>query len=359
MPTKIRELTYAVAIRESFDIALRRDPNVFLIGEGIPDEKGAFGTTTGLQQKHGKDRVLDMPLSENAMTGVCIGAALSGMRPILTHMRIDFALLSMDQIINNAAFWHYTYGGQQSVPLVIRVIIGRGWGQGPQHSQNLMALFAHIPGMKVVAPAFPNDAKGLMLSAIADNNPVIFIEHRWLHAITGHVPDGYYTEPIGKSLVRKKGGDITLVASSHMTIEALRAIELTAEAHVDVELIDLRTIKPLDDATIVSSVKKTGKLLVVDSSWKSFGIASEIIAQVTTGGVVLRQAPRRLTLPDAPAPTSSALATNYYPTALDIAETIMEMTGVPKRTGDKIIKKYRTQSHTPSDVPDMSFRGPF
>jgi pyruvate dehydrogenase E1 component beta subunit len=300
-----------------------------------------------------------MPLSENAITGVCIGASLSGMRPILTHMRIDFALLSMDQIINNAAMWHFMYGGQTSVPLVIRAIVGRGWGQGPQHSQNLHALFSHIPGLKVVTPARPYDAKGLLLAAIEDNNPIIFIEHRWLHTITGPVPAGYYTVPIGKANIVNKGKDVTVVASSYMTIESIKALEIIKSLGISVDLIDLRSTKPLDTNAICMSVRKTGRIVVVDSAWRTLGLASEILAVISESDIALRTPPVRLTLPDAPAPTSFSLAQKYYPSVVDIARAIMNSINIPHAKQDDLINAYLSLPHPPSDVPDMTFRGPF
>lgn len=356
----VHELTYAQAVREAFDIALSKDPGVFLIGEGIPDPKGAFGTTTGLQEKYGRHRIMDMPLSENGITGVCVGAALSGMRPILTHMRIEFSMLSMDQILNNAAMWHFMYGGQQSVPLVIRTIVGRGWGQGPQHSQSLQALFAHIPGLKVVMPVSPHDAKGLLLAAIFDNNPVVFIEHRWLHGLSGPVPSGYYETPIGVSRIVVEGTDLTVVATSYMVIECLQAASLAKQAGVKVDLIDMRSLKPIDDKGIRDSVRKTKQLLVVDNGWRTLGVAGEIITMIVEKEYhVLKSAPRRITLPDVPAPTSKALAEHYYPTVSDIAMTMMDMTGVTNAKRDHIIREYQLLPHHPSDVPDPAFTGPF
>ncbi|MFQ5482693.1 MAG: dehydrogenase E1 component subunit alpha/beta, partial [Nitrospinaceae bacterium] len=190
VPRMTREITFSQALHEAADHCLAEDPSVYVLGLGVPDPKGVFGTTAGLQEKYGPDRVMDMPVSENAMTGVAIGSAMTGMRPIMTHQRIDFMLLSLDQVINNAAKWHYMFGGQLKAPLVIRLLVGRGWGQGPQHSQSLQALFAHIPGLKVVCPFSPHDAKGLLIAAVRDPNPVIFIEHRWLHGLYGPVPEG-------------------------------------------------------------------------------------------------------------------------------------------------------------------------
>ena len=357
---KVREMTYTQAIREAFDIALEKDPQVFLIGEGIPDLKGAFGTTTGLQEKYGRHRVMDMPLSENGLTGVCVGAALAGMRPVLTHMRIEFSMLSMDQILNNASMWHYMFGGQQSVPIVIRGIIGRGWGQGPQHSQSLQAIFAHIPGIKVVMPVTPSDAKGLLLAAIFDNNPVIFIEHRWLHNIQGPVPSGYYEIPIGKARMVKEGKDISVVATSHMVVESLQAAVLVKQTGVTVDLVDVRTIKPLDEQTICKSVEKTKRLLVVDAGWRTLGVAGDIVARVVEREFhVLKLAPRRITLPDIAAPTSKVLAEQYYPNVADIATAIMEMTGVARKKQERIVESYNALPHLPSDVPDNIFSGPF
>src|SRR3989344_1474080 len=198
MPRK-RIINGAQAIREALDQSLAKDPRVFVVGEGVPDPKGVFGTSIGLREKYGKNRVWDMPVAENGMTGACIGAAISGMRPVLVHQRLDFALLSLDQIIKNAAKWFYMFGGQQSVPLVIRMVIGHGWGQGAQHSQNLQALFAHIPGLKVVMPATAHDAKGLLVASVRDNNPVIFLEHRWVHGVRGPVPEELYEIPLGQA----------------------------------------------------------------------------------------------------------------------------------------------------------------
>ncbi|MBI3955826.1 alpha-ketoacid dehydrogenase subunit beta [Candidatus Gottesmanbacteria bacterium] len=356
---KKREITYAAAIREAFDIALARDERVFLVGEGIPDPKGAFGTTTGLQETYGPSRVMDMPVAENGMTGVVIGAALGGMRPVLTHMRVDFSLLSMDQIVNTAAKWYFMFGQKQSVPIVIRMIIGRGWGQGPQHSQSLQALFAHIPGLKVVMPASPRDAKGLLLGSIADPNPVIFIEHRWLHGLTGEVPKGRYTVPIGASRVAREGGDMTIVAASYMTIEALRAAEALKDEGVSAEVVDVRSIRPLDSASILKSVQKTHRLIVADTGWKSFGIGAEIVAMVAEAGVRLDKPPVRIALPDMPTPTSPFLARDYYPTSVDIVRDGLVMCGRGKQEAEKIVNAYTLTIQGNADQPDPTFTGPF
>jgi pyruvate dehydrogenase E1 component beta subunit len=349
-----REIKYFEAIREAIDLSMHNDPSVYVIGLGVPDPKGIFGTTIGLQNKYGRERVMDMPCSENGMTGVAIGSALVGMRPIMTHQRIDFALLAMEQIVNQAAKWHYMFAGQLKVPLVIRLIIGRGWGQGPQHSQSLESWFAHIPGLKVVMPTTPYDAKGLLIASIEDNNPVIFIEHRWLHNISGQVPEKMYRVSIGKPKILRKGADITIVATSFMTIEALRAQKYLERLGIKAEVIDLRTLRPLDDTLILSSVKKTGRLLVVDTGWTSCGIGAEIIARVTEKGFsYLITAPYRIGLPDVPTPTSAALSNHYYPQAEDIIRAVLKM--LKKNIRGSIPKLH----DGPLDIPDMSFTGPF
>src|SRR5256714_12802478 len=210
-------LTYAQAIRQALAVALAADPGVIVFGLGTDDPKGVFGPTLGLQEQFGAERVFDVPTSENALTGFAVGAALNGLRPVLTHQRLDFALLSMDQLVDNAAKWHFMFGGRRAVPVTIRMVVGRGWGQGPTHSQNLQAWFAHIPGLKVVMPATAEDAKGLLLSSIFDDDPVVFLEHRWLHNLHGDVPPGDHRVPLGEGRLLRKGDDVTVVSMSYMT----------------------------------------------------------------------------------------------------------------------------------------------
>jgi pyruvate dehydrogenase E1 component beta subunit len=307
-------------------------------------------------ERFGEERVFDTPTAEAGMTGVAIGSAISGMRPVMSHQRVEFALLAVEQIVNQAAKWRYMFGGQMTVPIVIRMLIGRGWGQGPQHSQSLHAWFAHMPGLKVVMPAVAADAKGLMIAAIEDDDPVVFLEHRWLHKITGEVPDGHYEVPLGKARVVREGADLTVVASSHMVLEALRAAAQLAEADVDVEVIDLRTLRPLDTAAILESVRKTGHLIVADGSWKTGGFSGEIAALAAEEAFdALRSAPRRLALPDVPVPTSRALAQFAYPRAKDLVAMAAEMLGV----ADKIRELEPLPEPEHLDVPDPSFTGPF
>ncbi len=346
-----RTITYAEAIKEATEQSMLSDRNVFLIGEGVPDPKGIFGTTLGLRQKFSSDRIMDMPLSENALTGVCIGAAISGLRPILTHQRVDFSLLSFDQIINNAAKWRYMFGGSMKVPLVIRMVIGKGWGQGAQHSQNLQALFAHIPGLKVVMPSTAHDAKGLLISSIKDDNPVIFIEHRWLHNLVDHVPKKSYEVPIGKAKVIRKGNDLTIITTSLMTIEAIKASKRLSEQGIDAEIVDVRTLKPLDEKTLVKSVKKTGRVIVADSGHYSGGFAGEIVSVLVEKCFnELKSKPIKITLPDIPTPTSRGLTRWYYPFYGDLVQAAAKLLGKKIRK-DKIPKQW--------DVPDKSFTGPF
>jgi len=350
-----RIIKYHAAILEALDLSLARNPSVYLMGLGVPDPKGIFGTTLGLEKKYGRQRVFDIPVAENGLTGVAIGSAITGMRPILTHQRLDFALLAMEQMVNQAAKWHYMFGGQVSVPVVFRMIIGRGWGQGPQHSQALHAMFAHIPGLKVVMPTTPADAKGLLLAAIEDNNPVVFLEHRWLHNISGPVPEGYYTVPLGEARVVRPGRDLTLVANSYMTLESLRAAERLAQEGIEAEVIDLRSISPWDKSTVSESVAKTGRLLVADIGTKSFGLGAEIITTLLEENFSLfKAAPSRVCSPDFPAPTSPALAGHYYPRSAHLLVAARKLLGRPSA-----VDELEPLPHVNYDVPDPTFSGPF
>ena len=350
----MRELTFFQAINEATDQCMAADPSVYLVGLGVPDPKGVFGTTSGLERKYGAGRVMDMPASENGMTGVAIGSALMGMRPIMVHQRLDFALLALEEIVNQAAKWHYMFGGQGRVPLVIRMIIGRGWGQGPQHSQGLQSWFAHVPGLKVVMPTTPHDAKGLLITSVEDNNPVIFLEHRWLHNIRGDVPEVLYRVPIGSARIAKEGADLSLVALSYMTLEALRAAEWLAAEGIDAEVIDVRSLRPFDEATILESVRKTGHLIAVDPAWKTAGFAAEVTACVAEHAFsALKSAPVRVVYPDTPTPTTPALANGFYPRAIEIAAAARVMLGRQPGFQKSSVQKI------PLDVPDASFTGPF
>ncbi len=348
-----RELSFKNAILEAQDICLGTFPGCFLIGEGVGDPKQVFGTTLGLKDKF-PDRVFDMPISENAGTGICIGSAINGLKPILVHQRMDFSLYAADQVINNAAKWFSMYGGQKSVPLVIRMIIGRGWGQGNQHSQNLTALYNHIPGLKIVMPSSAYDAKGLFISAVKDPNPVLFIEHRWLYETTSNVPEGVYSVPIGAAANHIKGSEVTVVASGYAMREAYKATGFLRQSGVLVDLIDLRTIKPLPISAIISSCAQTKRLVVVDDAWKTGGLAGEIIAQVVEQ-VNLESRPVRVTYPDYPSASSPGLTQDYYNGPYDICVAVERVLG--RMLDLSAIKEYQTaRTH---DVPDKNFKGPF
>lgn len=350
-----QNMTFTTAINEALHVAMEYDPKVLCFGLGVDDPKRIFGTTQNLQEKYGDERVFDMPTSENGMTGVGIGTALTGYRPVMVHQRLDFFLLAMDQLVNSAAKWYYMFGGQISVPIVIRLIIGRGWGQGPTHSQNLHAWFAHIPGLKVVMPTTPADAKGLLLESIFDDNPVVFLEHRWLHNSEGQVPVGDHRVPIGKARIAREGKDITIVSMSYMTVEALQAAAYLEKYNISCEIVDLRSIRPLDWETIFASVRKTKKLMVLDTGIETGSVAGEVIARVSMNLFsILTQAPVRIAMPDNPEPTSFGLTKHYHPTSEHIVENIAKMFSIKIDLTDLIRKrKY------PHDVPGDWFKGPF
>src|SRR5262245_29548137 len=316
-----RTLTYGEAVFEATRLEMARDPKVFVMGQGVDDARGMFGTTLGLHKEFGAERNFDVPLAEDAMTGVGIGAALLGMRPIQVHQRMDFVLLCMNQIVNMASKMSYMFAGAHHVPLVIRAIIGRSWGQGAQHSQAFHSYFMHVPGLRVVAPTTPHDAKGCLISAIRDNNPVIMIEHRMLHNVQGVVPEASYEVPYGRSRTLSAGKDLTIVGISHMALECVRAKHLLLEAGIDAEVIDPVSLSPLDGDGIARSVERTGRLLVVDTGWLSCGASSEILSVVFEKvGHRRAFAARRLGYLSTPCPTTKVLENLYYPSAQSIAE---------------------------------------
>jgi pyruvate dehydrogenase E1 component beta subunit len=313
MSSKNRPLEYSLALNEAIHQMMAEDPSVFLIGQGVKSPWYVGNTATGLLDRFGEARVIDTPVSENAVTGAAVGAAIAGMKPIVEHPRMDFMMYALDPILNEAANWLYMSGGAVNVPLVIWGIINRGGEQAAQHSQALHALFAHIPGLKVVMPSTAYDAKGLMIAAIKDKNPVLYIDDRWLYRVKGNVPKKIYSVPIGKGAVRKKGKDITVVGISYGAHQATLAYDELLKKGISAEIIDPRTVKPLDIPLILESVKKTKRLAVIDTGWKTGGIAGEIIASITEKGFqYLKQAPLRITLPDIPAPMARTLEEEYY-----------------------------------------------
>jgi len=350
-----RKLTYTQAINEAMHVAMEKDPTVLCMGLGVDDPKRIFGTTAGLKELY-PDRVLDMPTSENAMTGISVGAAIRGMHPVVVHQRIDFFLLAMDQLVNSAAKWRYMFGGQNSVPMTTRLIVGHGWGQGPTHSQNLHAWFAHIPGLKVIQPTTPYDAKGMLLSSIFDEDPVVMIEHRWLHNTEGSVPYGDYRVPIGPARMAREGKDVTLVALSYMVVEALEAADHLAKHGIEAEVIDLRSVQPIDWKTVEASVKKTGRLAAIDTAAEICSVASEVVARVSENLFQdLKSAPIKIAQPQYPSPSSPALTLGYYKRAEDIIKSVAKMFG--KEINLDSFMEHRKK--TPHDVPGEWFKGPF
>ncbi len=324
--SKKRKLTYVQAINEGFHQAMEKHSNVFVMGVGVNSPWFVGQSMVGLMEKFGHERVIDPPVAENGITGIAIGASMAGMRAVMIHPRMDFMYLAMDQIVNHAGTWNYMFGGKVNAPVTIRGIINRGGEQAAQHSQNLAAIFAHTPGIKVVMPATAYDAKGLLIASILDNNPVIYIDDRWLYEREEEVPEEFYQVPIGKAKVRKRGQDVTVVASSFMVSEAIKAHAILKEAGVAIEVVDLRSIKPLDEDTIIKSVKKTGRLVVADATWKTCGIAAEISAIVASKAFKFLKDPIiRITLPDTPAPASCSLEEVYYPKAKNIVQSVKSL----------------------------------
>ena len=324
----MRQLTYVQAIHEAHRQAMAADARVVLIGQGLWSPWYAGGSLDNLDREFGRGRVLDTPVSESAVTGMAVGAALAGMRPIVFHPRMDFLLLAMDPVINQAANWSYLFAGKTGVPLVIRAVINRGGEQGAQHSQALHAMFMHVPGLKTVMPATPADAKGLLLAALEDPNPVLYIDDRWLYSQTGPVPDGIYRTPIGEAAIRRAGQDVTIVGISWMAAQALEAAEVLAGQGIDAEVIDLRSLKPWDQARVLESARKTGRLVVADSGWRTAGAAAEIAATVAAEAFHDLHAPvERVALPDTPAPTSRGEEQAYYPGPTAIVEAARRALG--------------------------------
>ncbi|MBL8048987.1 MAG: alpha-ketoacid dehydrogenase subunit beta [Chthonomonas sp.] len=325
----MRKLSYGLAINEGFHQSMERDERVFVLGQGVLNPWYVGETARGLDTKYAPSgRVIDPPVSENGMNGVVIGAALAGMRPITIHPRLDFLLMGFEQVVNEASNWSYVFGGQQACPVVIRGIINRGGEQGAQHSQAIHAMFNHVPGLKVVMPATPYDAKGLLCAAVEDDNPVIYIDDRWLYSEEGNVPTEYYKTPLGKANTLKTGTDVTIVAVSYMVKLAQEASMVLAQQGINVEIVDPRTISPLDEDHIFSSVRKTGHVVVCDSGWYTGGVAGDIAARIVEKAFHALKAPiLRVTLPDCPAPSATSEEKAYYPTAQHIVDKVMQVLG--------------------------------
>jgi len=319
-------IAYKDASAEALLMAMEKDENVFLIGEGVDNITGVYGQVLPAYKKFGSSRVIDTPISENGLTGFAIGTALNGMRPVLIHQRNDFMLLTMDQLMNQAAKLRYMSGGCHRVPLTVLSFVAKKPGEGAQHSQSLQSVFTHFPGIKVGMPATATDAKGMLLRAIFDDNPVIILEHRNLFENREVVSEEYYETPL-TSRVARPGNDITIVTVSISLLDAFNAFcNALAFDFIFPEIIDLRWLRPLDINPIIKSVRKTGKLLVVDTGWKSCSISSEIVALVAEQAHgFLKCPPRRITLPDAPCPASQYLEPHYHPNSEMIISAVEEM----------------------------------
>jgi acetoin:2,6-dichlorophenolindophenol oxidoreductase subunit beta len=345
------KMTYEEAINKSIYQEMERDDSVFIYGIGVPDHKKIFGTTKRLFERFGKNRCMDTPLAEDGLTGFALGAAVNGLRPILTHIRVDFALLSINQLFNNIASYRYMSGGQLNTPIVIRVVIGRGWGQGAQHSKSLQSMFAHIPGLKVIMPTTPNDVKGMMAAAIRDENPVVVIEHRWLYWQEGEVEEDPFVLPLDKANILREGNDLTVVSTSWMNVEALKAAEvLKRKANIDLEIIDHSCISSIDITPISKSVQKTKKCIIVDNDWVHCGFSAELAAQIyDVSSDHLDCAIERIGFAPTPCPTVRHLENEFYPNAVKIIKVVERMLGIPPISMDG----EEFYSH------EKKFKGPF
>ena len=346
----MRTLSYVDAIRDATDLEMSRDDSVILFGLDVDDPKAIQGTTRGLAEKYGPARVFGTPLSEDAMTGVAIGMSMAGLRPIHVHIRMDFVLLAMNQLVNIASKSHFMYGGQLRVPVVVRSMIGRSWGQGAQHSQALYSFFMHVPGFKVVAPTNPHDAKGTLIAAIRDDNPVMYVEHRFLHFSKGPVPEDSYVVAPGKARIVEAGKDVTIVGISHALIETVRAARYLESVGVRAEVIDPIWLAPLDIETIVQSVRRTGALCVVDNGWTSCGAGSEIVSRVAE--TITDRAVRVLRLGFAPTtcPPTPSLEEHFYPNGRTIAAAVYDLVSG---------KAKQWMPDERADLAEIEFRGPF
>ncbi|MBA4063573.1 MAG: alpha-ketoacid dehydrogenase subunit beta [Isosphaera sp.] len=346
-----RTLSFADAVREAADQEMARDENVVVFGLDVDDPKAIQGTTRGLPEKYGPGRVFGTPLSEDAMTGAAVGMALAGLRPIHVHIRMDFLLLAMNQLLNVAAKSRYMFGGRVAVPMVARAMIGKSWGQGAQHSQGLHSMFMHVPGIKVVAPSTPYDAKGCLATAVRDDNPVLYVEHRLLHFQKGPVPEHTYTVAPGKARVTQSGEDITVVGVSYMQVECLRAARYLEDVGVKAEVVDPIWLSPLDIDTICDSVERTGRLLVVDTAWTNCGAGAEIVARVAERLGGLRDLRlKRMGYAPTTCPTTPVLEDAFYPNARTIAAAARDMV------------EERACGWLPAERADLQcieFKGPF
>lgn len=321
-------ITFRRALARAMEKEMEADPNVFVFGLDVPDHKRIYGSTEGLVERFGSRRCFGTPLSEDAMTGVALGAAISGLRPVHVHIRVDFLLLAMNQIANMISSLRYMSGGTLRIPLVIRAVIGRGWGQSAQHSKSLHSIFGHLPGLKVVLPASPQDAYSLLRASIRDENPVIFLEHRWLYDVEGEV-DEERSVPLGPPAIRRRGDALTVVSTSWMNVEAMKAAEVLAKRGVELEVIDVRTVAPLDEEPLIESVRKTRRCIVADYDWMFCGFSAELAARISHRCFGLLTHPvERLGFAPVPCPTTRPLENLFYPSAVGIIRTAERLLGL-------------------------------
>lgn len=322
----MRQITMAEAIREAMILEMKRDSSIFIAGEDIAKLGGSFGATKGILEEFGPQRVMDTPISETAIMGLAVGSAVAGLRPCIEIMYVDFIGVCLDEIMNQAAKMRYMFGGKAKVPMVMRTCCGAGFGAAAHHSQSLESILTHIPGLKVVMPSNPEDAKGLLISSIRDDNPVMFLEHKALYGIKGDCPEGDYTVPLGKAAVVKEGKDVTIVAWSLMVKKALAAAKMLEEDGIDAEVIDLRTLVPLDKETILDSVKKTHNLVIVHEAVRTSGFGGEIAAIVAEEAIEDLDGPiKRVTAPDTCIPSSPVLENAFIPNEAKIIDAVKSL----------------------------------
>lgn len=339
------------AIKKAIDDSMRKDKKVILMGLGVDDPKGVFGTTLDLHKKY-SNRVFDLPTAENSFTGIGLGMATSGYKPIIVHQRVEFSLLSIEQIFNQIAKWYFMSAGKVNVPMVIRLIIGKGWGQGPQHSQSLETIFSHIPGLKVVSPTNSNNAYWLLKESIKDKNPIIFFEHRWLHGTYGQI-DKKGKFKIGKSIYEKRGGDISLISYSYSVLECIKAANYLKEYYnINCEILNLLSLRPIDKNQILKTAKKNKKILIVDNGMTKYGISAEIAALVQEN-IQIKIKIKRIGVADSPIPSSISIAKYCYPESDRICMEVLKILKIKKKYSFKsLIRKH-------ADQPDDNFKGPF
>ena len=345
-----KKISYRTAINQALRQEMERDNKIFTYGIDVADHKQIFGSTVGLLEKFGSDRVFSTPLSEEALLGFGLGAAISGLRPINVHIRVDFLLLAINQLINMVASYHYGSDGKLQVPLVIRAIIGKGWGQSYQHSKSLQSFFAHIPGLKVVMPTTPADAKGLLISAIRDNNPVLVLEHRMLYDVEGEVPTETIPTPLGKGQILKTGKDITIVATSYSVVEAVKAAQVLEKRGVNVEVVDPRSIYPLDEDLIIKSVEKTGHCIIADYDWTFCGFSAELATRIYEKlSHKLKSKVARLGFAPTQCPCTRPLEDEFYTDAIDLIRIVERKLSLKEMDlSNEIFYNYENK-----------FRGPF